>query len=95
MQDPTWFSKTVAQKLMAVRGKNPSPETAGKLERLTGRERQVLELICRGVNSAAVARELGVAGNTVRNYVSSLYKKLDVHSRAELIVWAKRRNVVP
>ena len=95
MEDPRWFSSAVASKLMAVKGRGPSAETAAKLARLTGRERQVLELLCRGVRSAAVAEELGVSGNTVRNYVSSLYKKLGVHSRAELIVWTKRHDVLP
>ncbi len=95
MEDPRWFSSAVASKLMAVKGRGPSAETAAKLARLTGRERQVLDLLCRGVRSAAVAAELGVSGNTVRNYVSSLYKKLGVHSRAELIVWTKRHDVLP
>ena len=95
MEDPRWFSSAVATKLMAVKGRGPSAETAAKLARLTGRERQVLDLLCHGVRSAAVAEELGVSGNTVRNYVSSLYKKLGVHSRAELIVWTKRHDVLP
>ncbi len=94
MRDADWLGKTLTQKLLSVRGKNPSLETSAKLARLTVRERQVLGLICQGEPSAEIAQKLGVAGNTVRNYVSSLYKKLGVHSRAELIVWAKRHNVL-
>ena len=94
MKDPEWFSNTVVKKLMAVRGKKPTPQTEVKLKRLTTRERQVLEAICRGLSTAEIAAKLGVAGNTVRNYFSSLYKKLEVHSRAEVIVWAKRHDVM-
>ena len=88
MKDPEWFSSSVVKKLMSVRGKKPTPQTEAKLARLTTRERQVLEAICRGLSTAEIATKLGVAGNTVRNYFSSLYKKLGVHSRAEVIVWA-------
>ncbi len=94
LKDSDWLGKTLAQKLLSVRGKHPSAETSAKLARLTVRERQVLELICQGEPSAQIAQNLGVAGNTVRNYVSSLYKKLGVHSRAELVVWAKRHDVL-
>ena len=94
MKDPEWFSNSVVKKLMSVRGKKPTPQTEVKLKRLTTRERQVLEAICRGLSTAEIATKLGVAGNTVRNYFSSLYKKLEVHSRAEVIVWAKRHDVM-
>ena len=93
-KDSDWLGKALTQKLLSVRGKNPSAETSAKLARLTVRERQVLGLICQGEPSAQIAQNLGVAGNTVRNYVSSLYKKLGVHSRAELIVWASRHDVL-
>ena len=95
MKDSGWLSSTLTRKLLSVRGKAPSSETAAKLARLTVRERQVLGLICQGEPSAKIAEKLGVASNTVRNYVSSLYKKLGVHSRTELIVWAKRHDVLP
>lgn len=93
MKDPEWFSNSVVKKLMVVRGKKPTPQTEAKLARLTSRELQVFEAICQGLSTADIAAKLGVAGNTVRNYFSSLYKKLEVHSRAEVIVWAKRHEV--
>ena len=94
MEDPTWFGSSVAQKLMTVKGKKPSHEANTKLKMLTARERQVLALVCHGLNGPKIAAELDVAANTVRNYISGLYQKLKVHSRAELIVWAKRHNVI-
>ncbi len=94
LKDSSWLGTTLAQKLLSVRGSAPSSETSAKLARLTVREKQVLTLICRGDPSSKIAQDLGVAGNTVRNYVSSLYKKLGVHSRAELIIWAKRHDVL-
>ena len=94
MKDPEWFSNSFVKNLMALRGQGPSPEVAAKLRGLTPRERQVLDLICRGFDSPGVAAELRVSHNTVRNYVAGLYKKLEVHSRAEVMVWAKRHGVI-
>ncbi|MEK6392861.1 MAG: LuxR C-terminal-related transcriptional regulator, partial [Burkholderia gladioli] len=41
-----------------------------------------------------IANRLGLAPNTVRNHVSTIYNKLDVHSRGEAIVWARERGIV-
>ena len=92
MADPSWFSASVAQKILGARSQ-VSAEAKAKLAQLTQREQQVFALSARGLNNDAVAEELGVAKNTVRNYVAGLYKKLGVHSRAELMVWAKRNGV--
>ena len=94
MKDPSWFSASVAKRLRSVRGDAPTAEVSAKLGRLTGRERQVLELLCGGMSGPELAKAVGVSKNTVRNHVSGLYKKLGVHSRAELIVWARRHGVV-
>lgn len=42
----------------------------------------------------AIGRELGLVTQTVRNYISAVYGKLGVHSRAEAIVWARERGIV-
>lgn len=94
LEDPTWFSRSVATKVRAVRSGDLSSEAAAKLARLTVRERQVLELTCQGLSGEHLAAELQISKNTVRNYLAALYKKLELHSRAELIVWAKRHEVM-
>lgn len=85
MKDPECSSSFVKNR-MALRGQGPSPEVAANLRGLTPRERQVLDFVCRSLGSPAVAAELRVSPNTVRNYVAGLYKKLEVHSRAEVMV---------
>ena len=54
----------------------------------------MLELLAQGKGNDAIASELGIATQTVRNYISTLYDKLGVHSRAEAIVWARERGIV-
>jgi DNA-binding NarL/FixJ family response regulator len=80
----TWFSRPILEKLVRERG-GPAPE---KAEALNERERQLLKMIAQGWDNARIASELNLAEQTVRNYVSRLYVKLGVSSRAEAIVWA-------
>ena len=93
MQDTSWFSRTVIEKLANLRtprGRNRAP---AELADLTARERDVLGLICAGLPDADIAARLGISRNTVRNQVASIYGKLDIHRRAALIVWARERGV--
>jgi DNA-binding NarL/FixJ family response regulator len=50
-------------------------------EQLTPREREVLELLARGLRNAAIAQRLGISLKTVRNVVSSVLTKLQVPDR--------------
>jgi pimeloyl-ACP methyl ester carboxylesterase/DNA-binding CsgD family transcriptional regulator len=56
---------------------------------LTPRERELVELVARGLDNAQCAAQLGVSEKTVRNHVTSLYAKLEVENRARLIVLAR------
>jgi DNA-binding NarL/FixJ family response regulator len=46
-------------------------------------------LIAPGWDNARIADELGLSEQTVRNYVSRLYGKIGVQTRAEAVVWAR------
>jgi PAS domain S-box-containing protein len=95
MQDASWFSQTLLEKLANVRRANrPQQEEGFGITDLTARERDVLNLISEGLADKEIARELGVSHNTVRNHVAALYSKIDVHSRGEAIVWARERGVI-
>jgi PAS domain S-box-containing protein len=95
MQDTSWFSRSVIEKLAGLRRNAKTgigePELAG----LTGRERQVLELVAGGQSNEDIGAALGVTRNTVRNYLAAIYAKLEIHSRGEAIVWARERGLVP
>lgn len=51
---------------------------------LTAREHEIVELVRRGLTNGEIAAVLGNRPNTVRNQVASIFKKLEVASRAEL-----------
>ena len=90
MQDTTWFSRQVMERLALLRSGNPE---GAEVKELTPRERQVLELVARGKNNKEIAAELGLAQQTVRNYTATVYDKTGVRSRAEAVVWARERGL--
>ncbi|MCE9599077.1 MAG: response regulator transcription factor [Spirochaetia bacterium] len=61
---------------------------------LTDRERQVLSLMVKGKSINSVATFLGLSDHTVHGYVKSIYKKLNVHSRAELASKAQELSLM-
>ena len=52
---------------------------------LTAREREVLNLLARGMSNRDIAEELVITNKTVKNHLSRIYEKIGVHSRAEAI----------
>ena len=62
-------------------------------QELTDREREVLELIARGMANQAIANELVVSLKTVRNHVSNVFNKLQVTDRAGAIIKAREAGM--
>ncbi len=60
---------------------------------LTARELEVLRLLAGGASNEAIAAQLVIAPKTVRNYVTRIYSKLDVDSRARAIVLAREAGL--
>jgi DNA-binding NarL/FixJ family response regulator len=56
---------------------------------LTGREREVLELIAAGARNAEIARRMSIAPKTVANHISAIFTKLQIADRSEAIILAR------
>jgi DNA-binding NarL/FixJ family response regulator len=70
------------------------PESGGLVEKLTGREQEVLTLMGRGMGVSAIARLLNISVHTCRGYVKSIHAKLDVRSQLEAVVKAQRLGLI-
>lgn len=91
MADTSWFSRGLIEKLANLRQPG-GREADGASPSLTVRERQILNLICSGLDDDAIARKLGLSRNTVRNHGAALYRKLGVHKRAEAVIWGRENG---
>jgi two-component system response regulator NreC len=61
---------------------------------LTAREREVLKLLAEGNTVRAAATVLGLSVKTVDAHKFNLMRKLGIHNKAQLVMWAIQRNVV-
>lgn len=65
--------------------RTPAPVLSGE-DLLTPREREILDLLLRARRAKQIASLMGIAAETVRTHVRNIYNKLDVSSRAELML---------
>ena len=61
---------------------------------LTEREREILDLLAKGLSNADIAQELTISVHTVRNHVANLSAKLGAHSKLEVLSIAVREGLV-
>jgi two-component system response regulator NreC len=61
---------------------------------LTAREREVLKLLAEGKTVRAAATVLGLSSKTVDAHKFNLMRKLGLHNKAELVMWAIQKRVV-
>lgn len=72
----------------------PSAEPADSYDRLTPREKQILQLIAQGNSNKEIAHLLNLSVNTVAVHRANLMDALGIHRTAELVVYAVRRGLV-
>jgi len=65
------------------------------LDRLTGKEREVLELIGEGLTNRQIAERMYLSEKTVKNYASALYDKLGMQRRTQAAAYAVRASTGP
>jgi DNA-binding NarL/FixJ family response regulator len=78
-------AQLAARMLACFTAASPSPP----FPQLTGRERQVLDLLAQGRANTAIATRLSLSHKTVRNHVSNILAKLQVTDRAQAIIQAR------
>lgn len=74
--------------------KYPTGESDDELDRLTVRERQVLQLIAQGKSNKEIAALLDLSVNTVSVHRANLMEKMNIHRTAELVLFAIRKGLV-
>ncbi|WP_405491360.1 response regulator [Nocardia sp. NBC_00511] len=89
------LAPTVTRRLIAdVTRRRARRAPAPQLSVLTPREREVLELVARGMSNAEIAESLFVAEQTVKTHVSKVFTKLNLRDRAQAVVLAYESGLV-
>ena len=89
------LSPSIAQRMLTHFARRTTVDAATDTEAmLTPRELDILRLLGRGLRVAEAARVLGLTPHTVAGYVKTVYRKLNISSRAEAAVEAVRRGLV-
>ncbi|MEU4289015.1 response regulator transcription factor [Kribbella sp. NPDC026596] len=83
------FSAAIASRVLSYFAAGRAGPEVSPFPELTDREREVLDLVARGLTNAAIARQLVVSDKTVRNHVSNVFAKLHVANRPEAITRAR------
>jgi len=82
--------RTHSQQRVCPACRKPKPDKESILQRdLTVRERQIVAQIRFGKPNKEIAHELHLTEGTVKEYLNRIFRKLQVHNRTELAVWAR------
>jgi DNA-binding NarL/FixJ family response regulator len=84
----------VRRLLERPRGNGPVPANNGKLELLTPREREILDLLAHGGQQDDIAAQLVISPKTVATHIQRILGKLEVRSRAQAVSLALREEDV-
>jgi DNA-binding NarL/FixJ family response regulator len=83
------FSAGIASRVLSFFAAGPSAPALTPFPTLTEREREILDLVARGLTNTAIAQRLVLSSKTVRNHVSNVFTKLQVAGRAEAVAQAR------
>lgn len=83
-----YFSQEILQK-MAFKAINTEKQQE---EQLTGRETEVLQLICKGLSTKEICEKLFISQKTVEVHRSNLMRKTDCKNVAQLVIWALKNK---
>jgi DNA-binding NarL/FixJ family response regulator len=86
------FGPAIARRLVAFFATREAVEATAFPE-LTEREREILDMVARGLNNTEITQRLILSPKTVRNHISNIFSKLQVADRARAIVRAREAGL--
>jgi DNA-binding NarL/FixJ family response regulator len=97
-RDKTYFTSKVAAMVLEGYLKNATPGAQAAppqtRNRLTPREREIVQLLAEGKSTKEVAVALGLSVKTAETHRSNIMRKLELHSVSDLVLYAVRNNIV-
>lgn len=91
-----WLDRTMVARVLTDLARPPEPPPhpeAAAIASLTDRECQVIQLICEGLQNKLIADRLAISETTVRHHLTSIFSKLGLSSRLELVIYAYQHDL--
>jgi two-component system, NarL family, response regulator NreC len=86
----TYLSPGISRLVIEASRADDGPDA----EPLSGRERQVLQLVAEGMSTKAIAEVLSISVKTAESHRTRIMQKLDIHDTASLVLYAIRRGII-
>ncbi|MCL4201526.1 MAG: response regulator transcription factor [Pirellulaceae bacterium] len=90
----TYLCAAASRHVIAGYVQGADPDKADPLDRLTVRQREVLQLIAEGSTTKQIARKLEISAKTVESHRTQLMRELNIHDIAGLVRFAVRTGLV-
>ena len=89
-----YLSPPLSDRAIAAYQRLAASNTIEKHETLTTREREVLQLSAEGFTNGEIAQKLGISSRTAETHRQRVLQKLNLHSQADIVRYAIRKNIV-
>jgi two-component system, NarL family, nitrate/nitrite response regulator NarL len=91
----TWFNQKLLSQILNKNGNGGAPHDpeTHKVTYLTAREREIIKALALGMNNKLLGKTLHISEATVRHHLSSIYGKLDIADRLNLLIFAYQHKL--
>jgi DNA-binding NarL/FixJ family response regulator len=91
------LSPSVTSRVIERMAQQPAPDASrdSRLDELTAREREVLELVARGLSNGEIAELLVIGESTVKTHFKRVLAKLDARDRVQAVIFAYETGLTP
>lgn len=89
-----WLDRSLMARVLSTNHKNGGSDTVPrKIALLSAREREIISLVGSGLKNQQIADQLFLSDVTVRHHLTSIFKKLHVRDRLELVIYAYQNDL--
>lgn len=90
------FDRALTHRMLSTfvkRKPSETPPEVARISSLTGRENQIISRICEGMRNKEIASKLYISDATVAHHLTSIYRKLGLADRTELLLYAQQNGI--
>jgi DNA-binding NarL/FixJ family response regulator len=91
-----WLEQAAAERVLeqALSRRKPADDEERKVNSLTPRERELIDLVCEGLRNKEIAARLHISLPTVSHHLTSIFRKLEVNDRTSLVIYSAKHRLV-